>query len=127
MNRISTTLALLFFGLGRPALAQEASPVAPVQEPPVPAPEPSFTEPSEWGWLLIGSSLALGAALALNGLSEDCHGERDCRVRKSQLIWGGIGVGSMGSMFGFIILENARDFEHAQAPSAGVVTVRGSF
>lgn len=122
--------AAFLLGSGGPALAQDGDPESVVASTTAPAPPaPSWTESSEWGWLLIGSSVALGAALSATGLVEDCGGNLACRVEKSQLFWGGIGLASTGSMVGFIILENARDFEAAQDPSTSFVglTLQGNW
>ena len=118
----------LAFGLSRPALADEGARA----QPPLPTPAPaarSFTESHEWGWLLIGTSLALGAALSATGLAEECQGDHDCRVEKSQLFWGGLGVASTGSMVGFIILGNAREFDatHPESASGWTLELGGTW
>lgn len=117
MNRTGCITAAFVLTLARLAHAED------------PPTDPAWTEQSEWGWLLIGSSLALGAALTAAGLAVECHEQHDCRVEQSQYIWGGIGLASTGSMFGFVILENARDFESRNAAQAGGYTLalKGSF
>jgi hypothetical protein len=110
--------------LVEPAHAQE---VEVSTEPPTAAPPPhapNWTESPAWGWILVGSSVALGAAMTASGLAVDCRGERQCRVDTSLLVWGGLGVASLGSMFGFVILERA---EKVSDSNAVVFTAGGRF
>jgi hypothetical protein len=140
MKRIGPVTALLVFCSGSPVLAQEtpapesnaantSAPEGNAATTPAPEAPPSWNETNEWGYIIIGSSLALGAALATSGLAEECRGDHGCRVEKSEFFWGGIGLATTGSMLGFVILENARDWENARAAtqSAWAITVRGSF
>jgi hypothetical protein len=128
MKHTSLIARLLVVALSlatRTAWAQESPAEAATSAPATTNSAPSSNESAEWGWLIIGSSVALGAALTVTGLAEECRGDRDCRVAQSQLIWGGIGLASTGSMIGFMLIENARDSDR-RPPTAWTLTVQGS-
>jgi hypothetical protein len=117
-------LTVLLIGHALPVRAQEAEAPAESAVSPSAPTTPSRTSSPAWGWILIGSSMALGAAMTASGLAVECRGEERCRIDTSLLVWGGIGVASVGSMFGFLILERA---ENTNDPNALLLTARGRF
>lgn len=58
-----------------------------------------------WGWLVIATSVSLGALTLAYGLSIDCDADDEpCQRRAGAAIWGGTGVASAGSFIGFTLL-----------------------
>lgn len=116
-NRSLLLVLGILLGSEATALAQDSNQDVDAEEV---RPSPHWTESRSWGWFVIGSSLALGSALTATGLAPDCNGDSTCRVDNSLLVWSGIGTASVGSMFGFIVLQRAEASE-AGADSHGMV------
>ncbi len=127
--------------VGRPALGEEpqAAPPSPsstasAAPAPVPPPPPPVVRVSSgtWGWYVLASGVAVGAAVTAYGFTIDCS-ETDlaCRSRASLGIWGGIGIAAIASALGLAVVQAGRvqvaPAVTAEAlPRAGVV-VRGTF
>ena len=78
--------------------------------PPASATAPPAFEPSSalqvWGWLLIATSVCLGAAALSYGLTIECDDQDvPCQRHAGLAIWGGSGIASVGSFVGFTLLH----------------------
>jgi hypothetical protein len=78
-------------------------------------PEPALAQsgqaahhaPSGPGIAIVLASIAAGAALTTYGLTVDCGlSDHACHRRASLPIWGGVGVASVGSIVGLVLLQS---------------------
>lgn len=91
------------------------------------SPHPPATPPTSWkhdgtwGWFLAASSIFVGGGVSGVGLAVSCtnsHDQKGCEQRASMLIWGGIGLGALGSVIGLAVAAAGRDRTHLPAPAA---------
>ena len=90
--------------------ASATAPPASATAPPASATAPPAFEPSSalqvWGWLLIATSVCLGAAALSYGLTIECDDQDvPCQRHAGLAIWGGSGIASVGSFVGFTLLH----------------------
>jgi hypothetical protein len=88
-----------------PNTAQASSPQGPNSEVSN-ATGASGANDKTWGWAIVITSIAAGAALTAYGMTRSCpaHDEH-CAWESSFFIWGGVGVASAGSIVGLSMVR----------------------
>jgi hypothetical protein len=111
-----------------PAASLPEAPPAPAA-PVSPAGAPTWRTTGTWGWLVLGTGVAAGAALTTYGLTFDCGDDQHpCQRRASIAIWGGLGIAALSSAVGIAIVQNGKKqvtlaptASSGRAPGGGVV------
>jgi hypothetical protein len=101
MKTKATVLACLLSLSLSLAAGARADPI-PVTKPPAHVGQPSTT----WGWVLVVTGVAAGAAVTSYGLTFDCS-DSDVRCQRgaSMAIGSGVGIAALASAVGLAIVE----------------------
>jgi hypothetical protein len=85
----------------------------PKEPPPAPqrAPRATWRKDGTWGWFLVASTVFVGGAISSIGLAITCDdgASTACERRAGMLLWGGIGLASVGSVIGLTVVAQGRD------------------
>lgn len=91
LRSVATVTALVFF-MSSAARASESRDASAVR----------------WGWATVVLSLALGASVTGVSMAIECpRNDSDCARWTSLGIWGGIGIASLGSVAGLVVVRAA--------------------
>jgi hypothetical protein len=90
-----------------PTLAH-ADPPPPLPAPPPPAPPPPRPSGVTTGWAVAAVSVVLGASITGLSLVASCTpDQRDCARLSSYALWSGVGLASIGSVVGLLMVRAA--------------------
>ena len=98
----------------------------PPPPPPAAPPRAAQTSGVTTGWAVAGVSVVLGAAISGLSLVTSCSEEqRDCARLSSYALWSGVGLASIGSVVGLLMVRAATRPPRVNV-SVGVDPTRGA-